>query len=81
MTIKESSGTLVTEASGAKNTDTCTVVLNTESTASVSVAIANLSEILSSVPSAATVTPGALTFTTTNWANPANDNGEAERCG
>ena len=28
MTIKESSGTLVTEASGAKNTDTCTVVLN-----------------------------------------------------
>ncbi len=71
MTINESGGTLVTEAAEVKNTDTCTVVLNTEPTASVSVAIANLSEILFSVPSTATVTPAA-DLHHHHWANRAN---------
>ena len=60
-TINESNGsTSVTEAAGAGNTDTYTVVLDTRPSASVEIVVA-------SDMAAATVNPATLTFTTTNW--------------
>ena len=53
--------TLVSEASGADRTDTYTVALSNRPTGSVSIAVA------SSTPTAATVSPATLTFTTANW--------------
>ncbi len=62
VTIIESMGaTLVTEASGAANTDTYTVVLNGEPGADVEIAVT------SGDTGAATVSPATLTFTTSNW--------------
>ena len=63
VTIVESGGTSVTEASGAGRTDTYTVVLATQPTHSVTITPT------SDTPTAATVSPGTLTFTTTNWNN------------
>ena len=63
-TINESNGsTAVTEAAGAGNTDTYTVVLDTRPSASVEIVVA-------SDMAAATVNPATLTFTTTNWNTP-----------
>ena len=53
--------TSVTEASGDGNTDTHTVVLNSEPTADVTVGVA------SDDTEAATVSPATLTFTSANW--------------
>ncbi len=61
-TISESSGsTWVTEAAGAGHTDTYTVVLNSQPTAPVSIAVA------SDTTTAATVSPATLIFTPSNW--------------
>ena len=62
--VSESGGTSVTEASGAGRTDTYTVVLATQPTHSVTITPT------SDTPAAATVSPGTLTFTTTNWNTP-----------
>ena len=67
VSISGSVGITVTEASGTTNSDTYTVVLNTQPTGNVGIAVANLSEILSSAPSAATVNPATLTFTPSDW--------------
>ena len=61
--VSESGGTSVTEASGAGRTDTYTVVLATQPTHEVTITPT------SATPAAATVSPGTLTFTTTNWNN------------
>ena len=61
--VSESGGTSVTEASGAGRTDTYTVVLATRPTHEVTITPT------SATPAAATVSPGTLTFTTTNWNN------------
>ena len=53
--------TWVNEAAGTKNTDTYTVVLASEPTASVSI------EVTSGDPGAATVSPATLTFSTSDW--------------
>ncbi len=55
------SDTSVTEASGDDNTDTNTVVLGSEPTHDVTVAV------VSDDTEAATVSPAALTFTSENW--------------
>ena len=61
-TISESNGsTSVTEAAGAGHTDTYTVVLNSQPTAPVSIAVA------SDRMTAATVSPATLIFTPSNW--------------
>ena len=61
-TISESSGsTSVTEAAGAGHTDTYTVVLNSQPTAPVSIAVT------SDTTTAATVSPATLIFTPSNW--------------
>ena len=61
-TISESSGsTSVTEAAGAGHTDTYTVVLNSQPTAPVSIAVT------SDTTTAATVSPSTLIFTPSNW--------------
>ena len=61
--VSESGGTSVTEASGAGRTDTYTVVLATQPTHEVTITPT------SATPAAATVSPGTLTFTTTNWSS------------
>ena len=61
--VSESGGTSVTEASGAGRTDTYTVVLATRPTHEVTITPT------SDTPAAATVSPGTLTFTTTNWSS------------
>ncbi len=61
ITINDSGGVSVNEASGAGRTDTYTVVLASQPTADVSIAVA------SGDTGAATVSPATLTFTTTNW--------------
>ena len=53
--------TWVNETAGTTNTDTYTVVLDSEPTASVTI------EVTSGDPGAATVSPATLTFTTANW--------------
>ena len=63
VTINESDGVSVTEAAGTGRTDTYTVVLATQPTHSVTITPT------SATPAAATVSPGTLTFTTTNWNN------------
>ena len=63
VTINESDGVSVSEASGAGNTDTYTVVLDTQPTHSVTITPT------SSNTAAATVS-GTLTFTTSNWNTP-----------
>ena len=60
--ITESDGsTEVSEAAGTTNTDSYTVALNTEPTASVTIAVT------SGDTGAATVSPATLTFTPTTW--------------
>ena len=60
--VSQSGGsTSVNEASGAGRIDTYTVVLASQPTADVSIAVA------SGTTAAATVSPATLTFTTTNW--------------
>ena len=59
--ISDSGGVSVSEAAGAGRTDTYTVVLDSLPTASVEIAVA------SGDTAAATVSPAALTFTTSNW--------------
>ncbi len=60
--VSQSGGsTSVNEASGAGRIDTYTVVLASQPTADVSIAVA------SGDTGAATVSPATLTFTTTNW--------------
>ena len=59
--IGDSGGVSATEASGAGNTDTYTVVLDSRPSASVEIAVA------SGDTGAATVAPAVLTFTTGNW--------------
>ena len=54
-------GVTVTEAAGAGRTTTYTVVLSTEPTAEVTVAVST------GDAGVATVTPASLTFSTTNW--------------
>ena len=54
----------VTEAPGAGRTDTYTVALNTEPTHDVTVTVT------SGDAAVATVNPGTLTFTTSNYATP-----------
>ena len=62
MSITESDGsTSVTEAAGPTNTDTYTVVLKSEPTATVTIAVT------SDDPGAATVSPATLIFAPTNW--------------
>ena len=62
MSITESDGsTSVTEAAGPTNTDTYTVVLKSEPTATVTIAVT------SDDPGAATVSPATLSFTPSNW--------------
>ena len=62
ITVTPSDGsTLVTEALGPTNTDPYTVVLATQPTASVSIAV------VSGTPTAAMVSPATLTFTPFNW--------------
>ena len=62
VSIIESSGsTVVGEAAGAGRTDTYTVALDSEPTASVTV------EVVSSDSGAATVSPATLTFSTSDW--------------
>ena len=62
VTVTESNGsTEVSEAGGTTNTDTYTVALDTEPTASVTITVT------SGDTGAATVSPATLTFSTTNW--------------
>ncbi len=62
VTINESDdSTSVNEASGAGRTDTYTVVLSSQPTADVSIAV------VSGTPTAATVSPATLTFSPSNW--------------
>ena len=63
-TISASGGISVTEAAGATNTGSYTVVLDTLPTASVEIAVA------SGTTAIATVSPASLTFTTGNWNTP-----------
>ena len=63
VTITEAGGsTTVTEAAGSR-TDTYTVVLNSQPTASVTITVT------SSDATAATVSPATLTFTPSNWSS------------
>ena len=63
VTITEAGGfTTVTEAAGGR-TDTYTLVLNSQPTASVTITVT------SSDPTAATVSPATLTFTPSNWSS------------
>ena len=63
VTITEAGGsTTVTEAAGSR-TDTYTVVLNSQPTASVTITV------MSSDATAATVSPATLTFTPSNWSS------------
>ena len=67
--VTESDGsTWVNETAGTTNTDTYTVALDTEPTASVSI------EVTSGDPGAARVSPATLTLTPTNW-----NSGQVER--
>ncbi|MDQ2068120.1 autotransporter outer membrane beta-barrel domain-containing protein [Xinfangfangia sp. CPCC 101601] len=59
--VTVSKSTLTVSESGAGNSETFTVVLNSQPTADVSVAVA------SSAVANATVAPAALTFTSSNW--------------
>ena len=62
VSISESGGsTSVTEAAGPTNTDTYTVVLKSQPTATVTIAVT------SDDPGAATVSPATLTFAPSNW--------------
>ena len=62
VTIKESDDdTSVTEAPGEGRTDTYTVMLDSQPTATVSIVV------ISDMPTAAMVSPAILTFTTSNW--------------
>ena len=62
VTIKESDDdTSVTEAPGEGRTDTYTVMLDSQPTATVSIVV------ISDTPTAAMVSPAILTFTTSNW--------------
>ena len=68
--ITESGGsTSVTEAAGLTNTDTYTVVLKSQPTATVTI------EVTSGDPGAATVSPATLTFDLTNWDTVADGDG------
>ena len=62
VSITESGGsTSVTEAAGLRNTDTYTVVLKSQPTATVTIAVT------SDDPGAVTVRPATLTFAPSNW--------------
>ncbi len=61
VTISESSGTVVSGAPGAGRTDSDTVVLATRPTGDVTI------EVVSGLPTVATVSPATLAFATTTW--------------